>query len=139
MQLQNLPESASKRRAKLAVGGLIVLVTLFALMGWAMSRPGSTAYYLTTSEVAAKAGAGRESYRINGKVMPGTIDIQGLRSSFVISDGKTPLTVVTTQPLPYAFKVGAEAVALGTYDGQTLHASEVIAKCPSKFKPRNGS
>ncbi len=126
------------RRAKLVIGALVVVVSLFGLVGWAMGRPGSTSFYLTTSELVAKgATPAGQDYRVNGKVVPGSIHHQGLRYSFALSDGKKPITVVTSRPLPDTFKPHADVVARGRYNGARFTASEVLAKCPSKFKPQD--
>jgi cytochrome c-type biogenesis protein CcmE len=130
---------ARKRRTstKFLVGGAVITLTIVGLVGWAMSRPGSTAFYLTTSEVVERGPtAGAAAYRINGNVVAGTVERNGLETTFAITDGETEVTVYTDRPLPDAFRddPDTEIVALGSFDGQTFTASEVLAKCPSKFK-----
>jgi cytochrome c-type biogenesis protein CcmE len=71
---------------------------------------------------------------VNGEVVPGTIERRGLRTSFVIADEEGRLRVRTSEPLPDAFRNRSEVVARGHYDGESFAASEVLAKCPSKFK-----
>jgi cytochrome c-type biogenesis protein CcmE len=44
------------------------------------------------------------------------------------------MLVTTDQPLPDAFKDRSEVVARGSYNGDVFRASQVLAKCPSKFK-----
>ncbi len=116
------------------------MIALVALMLWAMTRPGAAAFYMTTSEVA---GIGRidqvtQPIRVNGKVVPGSIATEGIETTFVISDGRTPLEVKTDAPLPDTFRDRSEVVALGRpvgdEGGVAFLASEVLAKCPSKFK-----
>jgi cytochrome c-type biogenesis protein CcmE len=123
--------------AKFIVGGTIIGLTVIGLVVWAMARPGSTAFYLTTSEVAARGPtSGGHPYRVNGNVVPGTVQRDGLETTFAITDGKTDVVVVTDRPLPDAFRDDAdtEVVALGSFDGRMFTATEVLAKCPSKFK-----
>ncbi|HEX2049703.1 MAG TPA: cytochrome c maturation protein CcmE [Actinomycetota bacterium] len=134
------PTRARPRRgAKFTIGTAVIAVALLGLTGWAMSRPGSTAYYVTTSELAsmASADAGRE-FRVNGNVVEGTVQRRGLRTTFVISDGDTEMTIATAQPLPSSFRDDSdtEVVARGRFDGTTFRATEVLAKCPSKFKAK---
>jgi cytochrome c-type biogenesis protein CcmE len=74
---------------------------------------------------------------VSGSVIDGTIQRSGLVTDFAITDGKARVTVETGQPLPSAFKAGANVVASGSFDGSTFHASEVLAKCPSKFQPKS--
>jgi cytochrome c-type biogenesis protein CcmE len=135
------PQGASKQRssAKFLVGGAIIAVTIIGLVGWAMGRPGSTAFYLSTTEVVERGPtAGAQTYRINGNVVPGTVARSGLETEFAITDGTTEVTVQTDKPLPDAFRDDSdtEVVALGSFDGHEFTASEVLAKCPSKFKAK---
>ena len=125
------------RRKKFIFGAAIVALTLVGLTVWAMARPGSTSFYKTTTEIVALGpSSGATAYRVNGKVIEGSIDQHGLDTSFQISDGRTLMTVVTDQPLPDSFKDGSEVVARGQFDGNEFTAVEVIAKCPSKFKAK---
>lgn len=127
---------APKRRTKFLVGGGVILVVLVVLVAWAMSRAGATAFYMTTSELVelgpTKPG---ETVGVNGKVTPGSIERDGLATTFEISDGHAAVEITTEEGLPDAFRSGAEVVARGTFDGTTFSAVEVVAKCPSKFKP----
>ena len=132
----NAPPSA-KRRAKFIIGAGVVLATVVGLVGWAMSRPGSTAFYVSVSELQASAPAGAEDYRVNGVVMPGSIERRGLDTTFAITDGRSDVTVTTDQPLPDAFKDRSEVVATGNFNGRTFAATQVLAKCPSKFEAKS--
>ncbi len=112
-------------------------ITLFGLVGWAMSRPGSTSFYLEVSELeAGDPLPTAQEYRVNGRVVPGSVDQQGLRTSFALTDGSAHVTVITNEPLPDTFRDRSDVVARGRYDGRTFAASEVLAKCPSKFKAK---
>lgn len=126
----------TKRRAKFVIGSAVVVFVLGSLMAWAMARPGSTSFYLTASELVRRGPtpAGAED-RVNGSVVDGSIERAGLTTDFTITDGHSQVTVETRQPLPSAFKAGANVVARGTFDGTKFRASEVLAKCPSKFQP----
>jgi cytochrome c-type biogenesis protein CcmE len=128
-----------KTSVKFYAGGAIIAVTVIGLVLWATNRPGSTAFYLTTSEVSQQGPtASAEEVRINGNVVEGTVNREGLETSFAITDGDTQVTVHTDRPLPDAFRDDAdtEVVARGSYNGEIFTASEVLAKCPSKFKAK---
>ena len=126
-----------KRRTKFAVGALVVIATLAGLVVWAMTRPGSTAFYLTPTEVQA-LGPGQiaHDYRVNGTVVPGSIERDGLETTFLVTDGSSEIEVLTTAPLPDTFRSRSEVVAKGSFDGDAFAAQEVLAKCPSKFKAK---
>lgn len=127
-----------KRRAKFYLGGSAVVFVLVGLVVWAMARPGSTSFYMTTTELAASGttGSASDQFRVNGRVVPGSIRTDGLDTTFTISDGTTDMTVATDRPLPDTFRDRSEIVARGHMAGDTFVASEVLAKCPSKFKAR---
>ena len=114
------------------------MLTLFGLVGWAMSRPGSTSFYMTVGEVHAGATQTSE-VKVNGKVEPGSVTKDGLTTSFAITDGSEQLDVRTQSTLPDAFYSDTddvEVIAQGRFDGQLFKASNVFAKCPSKFKAK---
>ena len=137
--MENLPDVASpKRRAKFVIGGAVIALAVVGLTVWAMARPGSQAFYMTTSEVLASGagGAAAGDVRVNGKVVPGTIERDGLQTTFDISDGHAAVTVVTDVALPDTFREESDVVAQGTFDGNVFAASHVSAKCPSKFKAK---
>lgn len=130
-----------KRRAKFLIGGGAVIVLVVGLVVWAMSRPGAASFYRTVGEIHSLGPTTgvSEEYRVNGKVVPNSIQRDGSTVTFDITDGRQDLTVKTTEVLPDAFWNDTElveVVAQGTFDGHTFAASEVLAKCPSKFKPK---
>jgi cytochrome c-type biogenesis protein CcmE len=126
---------SSPRRTKFVVGALVVAGALFGLVGWAMSRPDATSFYVTVEELQAIQGAAPDrALRVNGNVVPGSIERRGLETTFMLAGGGARLRVHTNEPLPDAFRNGSEVVARGRYDGHSFVASEVLAKCPSKFK-----
>jgi cytochrome c-type biogenesis protein CcmE len=132
---------SSRRRAKFLIGGAVVAVLILGLVVWAMGQPGAASFYRTVSEVRALGPSSvAEEYRVNGKVVPESIERDGSSVTFAITDGEKDLTVSTTEVLPDAFWSDTdqvEVVAQGTFDGQTFAASEVLAKCPSKFKAKD--
>ena len=142
--MQSPTVASPKRRAKFAIGGGIIFLALAGLVVWAMTRPNATSFYYTTSELqSVPVAAGGEQYRVNGNVVPESVVRDGLRTTFDITDGTTPVTVVTSETLPDAFWTAMDAgssevevVAEGTFDGSRFTASRVLAKCPSKFKAR---
>ena len=136
MDQSSTPET-SKRRAKFLYGGAFVLVAVIALVFWATTRPGATAFYLTPTEIQALGSTPVDStYRLNGTVVPGSIERDGLQTTFTVTDGTTEVAATTDRPLPDAFKDRSEVVLRGAFDGETFVADQVLAKCPSKFKAK---
>ena len=143
MQQASSPVSA-KRRAKFVLGSAAVILTIAALIFWALTRPQSTAFFYTVSELESRGVTPvTEEVRVNGKVIPATVERSGLRTTFEITDGTEELTVTTDQALPDAFWTAmaagsseVEVVAQGGYAEGVFTASQVYAKCPSKFKAK---
>lgn len=135
--MEQSPAPRNRTHPKFIWGGAVIFLALVAMVGWAMGRSGSTSYFLKTTELTAAGPTdGGEQVRVNGNVVPGTVTRDGLVSSFDITDGTTHLTITTDRPLPDSFRddENTEIVALGTYNGSDFEATEVLAKCPSKFK-----
>ena len=114
-----------------------MLIAVFSLLFWSMTRPGATAFYMTPTELQEHGTTpADEGFRLNGTVVPGSIEQDGLTTTFALTDGKTTIDVVTEVAVPDTFKDRSEVIARGSYDGETFSAIEVLAKCPSKFKAR---
>ena len=114
-----------------------MFVAVCALLFWAMATPNATAFYLTPTELIERGSLPiDESYRLNGTVVPGSIERDGLRTEFILTDGTNDIDVVTEVAVPDTFKDRSEVVATGSFDGSTFTAVQVLAKCPSKFKAR---
>jgi cytochrome c-type biogenesis protein CcmE len=132
-----IPRMSRKRRLKFLIGGGVIAALVVGLVVFATAQPGSTSYYLTTTEMSSlDTRPVDKEYRVNGTVVPGSIATEGLETTFTITDGTTEMVVATTDPLPDTFKAESEVVARGEYDGRTFAATEVLAKCPSKFKAK---
>ena len=127
-----------KRRAKFLLGGGVIAFAIIGLVVFAMTRPGSTSFYMTSSELqAAGLSPPGADVKVTGELVHDTVVEDGVRTSFDITDGASPITVTTDTTLPDAFYSDSDAIeiiAQGRYDGDTFTASQVFAKCPSKFK-----
>jgi cytochrome c-type biogenesis protein CcmE len=133
-------KSPPKRRAKFLIGGGVIVAALLGLVVFAMSRPGATSFYRTVSEVRAEgATTGAQQIKVNGMLVKGSDRAEGVTTTFDITDGTRQVTVTTDRPLPDAFYTDSnqvEIIAQGRFDGEVFTASQVFAKCPSKFKAR---
>jgi cytochrome c-type biogenesis protein CcmE len=130
---------------QIAVGA----VGIAALLGWyglSQVSEGGFVYYQTLAEFRA-SGAPGQNARVHGYVVPGSIerDVAGKQVLFRVQEtaphgggtGEGSLPVVyASLETPDMFKDGAEVVVEGRLgDGAgTFHATNVLAKCPSKFE-----
>lgn len=131
---------------QIAVGATLVAL----LLGWYgldQVRDGSFVYYQTLEEFRDAARPG-EAVRVHGYVAEGSIerDVAAKVVRFRVQSqpphaggaahGAMPV-VYTSLETPDLFKDGAEVVVEGRLSGAgdgTFHASNVLAKCPSKFE-----
>jgi cytochrome c-type biogenesis protein CcmE len=135
MQQTQTPAVPQPRRAKFWIGGAIIVAVLVALILWGLTQPGAASNYITPTELAA-AEELDGTVQLAGVVEPGSIERDGLITTFTVTDEKTDISVTTDAPMPDAFKDSSEVVAIGTFEGQRFIASKVLAKCPSKFKAK---
>ena len=106
----------------------------------AMSASGNAkSYYVTISELQKMgSGAYSKNLRVAGNVKPGSISRFGPNANFTLVELDKNLRVVYegAEPPPDEFKDDAQTLAIGTYgrDG-TFHATQLQAKCASKYAP----
>ncbi len=124
--------------------GFAVAIVL-AVIGWlaVTGAQANKSYYVTINELQAMGGkAYTRHLRVAGNVEPGSIAHQGAGARFVLveNDRRLPVDYNSTEPPPDTFKDNAQALAIGTYghDG-VFHATELQAKCASKYAPAPGA
>ena len=138
--------NSSKNSVRIGIAVAVILGTI----GWlAFSGYGSSkSYYVTIAELNKMGDkAYKSNLRVEGFVKPGSIEQNGTNVTFVLNEFESHaanassgrlMTVVYkgTEPPPDTFKDDSQALAIGTYgrDGK-FHASELQAKCASKYAP----
>ena len=135
--------------AQIAVGGALVAL-LLGWFAWAQLESGSFTYFQDLSEFRAAGQPGKPA-RVHGYVAEGSIqrDVEGKTVRFLVQGTPPHAGGAAGEPLPvvYAsletpdlFKDGAEVVVEGRLagDGDVFHASNLLAKCPSKFEAAAG-
>ncbi len=124
--------------------GAVIAVILVSLSYLAYTGvQDSKSYYVTIKELN---GMGDSAYtkrlRVAGNVEPGSIKRQGTHLEFNLEEeGKLiPVVYSGTEAPPDTFKDNAQALAEGKYgrDG-VFHASNIQAKCASKYAPKPGA
>jgi cytochrome c-type biogenesis protein CcmE len=103
---------------------------------------GSTSYYKTIPELRQMGNSAQSRHiRVSGNVQGDSIVRQAGLVKFNLVEEKQTLQVAYEgrDPLPDTFRDGAQALADGRLgpDG-VFHASEIQAKCASKYAPKPG-
>ena len=128
-----------RRRLYILLACGVGLATATALVLSAFSD--SLVFFVTPTNLAATAKPGR-TVRLGGLVQAGSLhrEMQNgtPEAQFVVTDGKSSVTVTYDGILPDLFREGAGMVALGTLQASgTFRASEVLAKHDENYMPRD--
>src|SRR6202451_1889179 len=103
---------------------------------------GSQTYYKTITELRQMGNTAETRHvRVGGDVQSNSIVYQGTLVKFNLVQDKNVLQVVYEgrDPLPDTFRDGAQALADGKLGpDHVFHASEIQAKCASKYAPKPG-
>ena len=118
------------------VVGLLVAVTgMYVFLDSAME---GGAYFLSVDEAVAADLAPHRPVRIKGTVIPGTYQNADGSSEHrfgIESGGKRSMQVYFNGPIPDVFSEGREVVVEGHRNKTgVLEATQVTAKCPSKYE-----
>lgn len=118
---------------------MIVLGTVAWLAVSGSRDPGSKSYYVTIAELQQMGPRAHGiNLRVAGNVQPGSITRMGAQARFtLLEQGKTlRVSYDGSEPPPDTFKDDAQALAVGRFaDDGTFHASQIQAKCASKYAP----
>jgi cytochrome c-type biogenesis protein CcmE len=113
----------------------VIVVAIVGLIGFSIS--GATAYYRTPAEMKAGSYRANQRIRVAGVVAKDTVVRNGAVTTFTIQDGKATLPITTSALLPDTFTAGVTVVAEGSMTGGGVFtATDVLAKCPSKFSAK---
>ncbi|HEY7281791.1 MAG TPA: cytochrome c maturation protein CcmE [Actinomycetota bacterium] len=118
---------------------VIALVAIVGALVWVAAKglSSSLVYYKTPTELLQEGhSAVGERLRLGGLVLPGTVHNAGARTTFVVTDDTTHMTVIDTGDLPELFRAGSGVVVEGDLgaDG-AFHADQVLVKHNGVYAP----
>ena len=130
--------SHSSKYVKFGIATTIIVVALGYLAYTGVQQ--SKSYYVTIKELRGMDNTVyTKRLRVAGNVEPGSIHRTGLHLEFTLIEqgNKLPVVYTGTEAPPDTFKDNAQALAEGSFgrDG-VFHASEIQAKCASKYAPQ---
>jgi cytochrome c-type biogenesis protein CcmE len=107
-------------------------IILAALAFGAKSFVTNLTPYVTFSEARSAKG----TVQVMGGLDKTSVQQDGksLRFSLISKDGKDTLPVVFTATKPANFAQAIEVTAIGSFDGRTFQADNLLVKCPSKYQ-----
>ena len=122
-----------KQKRLAAILAIAALLAIAAMLVLGALRDNIVFFY-TPSEIPADADG--KSIRLGGLVKRGSVDIDGLKSNFIVTDGDAELAVSFDGALPSLFREGQGVVAEGRISNGLLTASNVLAKHDETYMPR---
>ena len=122
-----------KQKRLAAILAIAALLAIAATLVLGALRDNIVFFY-TPSEIPADAEG--KSIRLGGLVKKGSVDIDGLKSNFIVTDGDAELAVSFDGALPSLFREGQGVVAEGRISDGLLTASNVLAKHDETYMPR---
>lgn len=126
----------SGEKTTMKISGKLILLAILAIISVALifSAVQQSDPYLTVTQVVEHPD------RYQGRVVQviGVISSgangENVTNAFSLTDNQESINVVYRGPLPENFKVGIQAVIVGTLSSEkTLEASNILLKCPSKY------
>ncbi|QYX58354.1 cytochrome c maturation protein CcmE [Roseovarius sp. SCSIO 43702] len=124
-----------KRRIQVVLMTFVALVLATVMIGYAMR--GGINYFRSPSEVMAEPPQPGEVFRIGGLVEDGSLKRgEGTRVAFRVTDGGASVPVTYDGVLPDLFEEGQGMVGLGSFDGDTFRATEILAKHDEEYMPK---
>lgn len=125
--------------AKFAVGAVLIAGSVGYLMASGVRE--TAQYFLTPSELSQKVAVDPSFYnvgmKLGARVVPGSVshDVATQTLRFQVTDGSARYAVVYRGLPPDTFTDSADVVVEGRLqkDG-VIHATEVLAKCGSRYE-----
>ena len=126
-----------KQRRLILIGGSLGVLALAAALVLSALRQ-SIVFFNSPSDVIEQKMSAGQRIRLGGLVKPGSIAKgDDLRISFVVSDGKSEMSVGYQGIVPDLFREGQGVVVEGVLQpGGTLKADSVLAKHDERYMPR---
>jgi cytochrome c-type biogenesis protein CcmE len=129
------PTSAPSRRGRWIAAISLVVAGIGGLSAWAVMSPDALAYYKTPSEITTVTGDQR--IRVGGRMVDGTLERDGTLTTFRITDGTAEIDITYRGEVPDTLKDGSDVIAEGHRTSDGFSADRVLAKCSSKFVPKD--
>ncbi len=114
-----------KKRLFLVIGGVAIVGVAVALVLRAFNS--NMVFFYTPTQVAAKEVPQGRTFRLGGMVREGSVQREGVKVHFVVTDTAKDVPVSYEGILPDLFKEGKGVVAQGTVQAGVFQAREVLA------------
>ena len=119
---------------------LFVIAAIASLLGIAAmlvlgALRDNIVFFYTPSEINQSDRQSGRQLRLGGLVKDGSVEIDGMQSVFVVTDGSANITVRYNNALPSLFREGQGVVAEGRVENGIFMAQNVLAKHDENYMP----
>ena len=124
----------AKSKRLLVIAAIASLVGIAAMLILGALRDNIVFFYTPSEINQADKQSGRQ-LRLGGLVKDGSVEIDGMQSVFVVTDGSANITVRYNNALPSLFREGQGVVAEGLIENGIFMAQNVLAKHDENYMP----
>ena len=119
---------------------LVIITCIAALLGIAVmlvlgALRDNIVFFYTPSEISQSKLTSGQSLRLGGLVKDGSVEIEGMQSLFIVTDGTIDITVKYDNALPSLFREGQGVVTEGQIEDGVFIAQNVLAKHDENYMP----
>lgn len=119
---------------------LVIIACIAALLGIAVmlvlgALRDNIVFFYTPSEISQSKLTSGQSLRLGGLVKDGSVEIEGMKSVFIVTDGTVDITVKYDNALPSLFREGQGVVTEGQIENGVFIAQNVMAKHDENYMP----
>ena len=119
---------------------LFVIAAIASLLGIAAmlvlgALRDNIVFFYTPSEISQTDRESGRQLRLGGLVKDGSVEIDGMQSVFIVTDGSADIFVRYNNALPSLFREGQGVVAEGQMENGIFMAQNVLAKHDENYMP----
>ena len=136
MRVAGMPPRTLSPRGRRGLGIAAVLAVLALAAGLVLTALEDTVvYFHGPTELLGKPLDDRR-IRVGGLVVEGSIETDGTRNLFAVTDGTSEVAIDFNGILPDLFREGQGIIAEGVFDGRVFRADTVLAKHDETYMPK---
>jgi cytochrome c-type biogenesis protein CcmE len=119
---------------------LVIIACIAALLGIAVmlvlgALRDNIVFFYTPSEISQSKLQSGQQLRLGGLIREGSVEIEGMQSVFIVTDGTVDITVKYDNALPSLFREGQGVVTEGQIENGVFIAQNVLAKHDENYMP----
>lgn len=126
-----------RRRTVAAVAGVSILVGALGVVVVNGLTDAATFYYNVDEAVERREDLGEQRFRMQGNVVPGTIESTATGVDFDLAYRDTEVPVVHAGDPPELFDVEIPVIIEGSFDGDRFVSDEILIKHDATYEEEN--